>query len=236
MPLTYAKQKLEKKVEDAFIALLQEDAVLATAQFYNSLTDDTKTFPFTLNVFCTKGSERAPCSNIWQCQVEVRLEYLADKLTDAAQLIDLQERLDGVLEAPGLHHSTNNPLNAIAAVTGPAVFFGVLYDQQPRNEASEDDRTRARVYPLTVLARDVEAIVATPSISPAGGVAPQLVTLACATEGADIYYTLDGSTPDATDTLYTVPFNLASGNLQVRAIGIKAGLTDSGIAAAFFID
>ena len=47
--------------------------------------------------------------------------------------------------------------------------------------------------------------VATPTFTPAGGTyyESQSVSISCTTEGASIYYTIDGSTPNATSTLYT---------------------------------
>jgi hypothetical protein len=59
--------------------------------------------------------------------------------------------------------------------------------------------------------------VATPTISLAGST----VTLACATPGAAIFYTLDGTAPSprgATASLYSTPFTVnAAGTLRVRA-------------------
>lgn len=46
------------------------------------------------------------------------------------------------------------------------------------------------------------------------------VTLECATEGASIYYTTDGSTPDTNSILYTAPFNPTE-SCTVNAIAIK---------------
>jgi hypothetical protein len=53
------------------------------------------------------------------------------------------------------------------------------------------------------------------------------VTITCATEGASIYYTRDGSTPDNTKTLYTGPLSVVTET--IRAIGIKSGLTNSSV-------
>jgi hypothetical protein len=62
--------------------------------------------------------------------------------------------------------------------------------------------------------------VATPVVSIAGSSLPETVTLTCATAGAAMFYTLDGSAPSprgATASLYSVPFTVsAAGTLRVR--------------------
>ncbi len=77
------------------------------------------------------------------------------------------------------------------------------------------------------------AQVATPSISPTGGsfTGPVWVQLAVATPGAEIRYTVDGSTPSAGSTLYTGPFQ-RTGTTTVRAIGRKTGMSDSAVASS----
>lgn len=54
----------------------------------------------------------------------------------------------------------------------------------------------------------------------------QLVTLACATTGAKIHYTLDGSTPTSSSPIYTGPLTVVS-TTTIKAIALKSGLTDS---------
>jgi hypothetical protein len=49
------------------------------------------------------------------------------------------------------------------------------------------------------------------------------VTLACATSGAAIRYTTDGSAPTPASSLYSAPFSVAAGTL-VRATAFKSGL------------
>jgi hypothetical protein len=77
--------------------------------------------------------------------------------------------------------------------------------------------------------------VATPGFSPAAGSYESSVeiTLSCATGGAAIYFTLDGSTPDAADTLYSAPFTRTS-TTTVKAIGILVDYTDSEVASATY--
>ena len=74
--------------------------------------------------------------------------------------------------------------------------------------------------------------VATPVISPEGGEVtdPVTVTIICATEGATIYYTKDGSTPSASSIEYTGTF-LVEETTTVKAIAVKAGMVNSGIAS-----
>ncbi len=67
--------------------------------------------------------------------------------------------------------------------------------------------------------------VATPALSVAGSGFPLMVTLSCATAGAAMFYTLDGSAPvprGATAVLYTGPFSVTTA-VTLRARGWLAG-------------
>lgn len=77
--------------------------------------------------------------------------------------------------------------------------------------------------------------VATPQISPNGGVfaGSVQVSLSTATSGAEIHYTLDGSTPGLGSTLYAAPLTLSS-SATVSARAFLSGLTDSNVATAVF--
>lgn len=52
-----------------------------------------------------------------------------------------------------------------------------------------------------------------------------VVSITTATEGASIYYTLDGSTPTISSTNYTTPFT-APNNSTIKAIAVKFGYND----------
>lgn len=96
----------------------------------------------------------------------------------------------------------------------------------------------ANSTPTTVVAfaSDVANTVATPRALPIAGTytGTQSVALTCATAGATIYYTVDGSTPDATDTAYNGPITVASSK-TIKAIAIKAGLTNSAVLSAAYV-
>ena len=77
---------------------------------------------------------------------------------------------------------------------------------------------------------------AAPTISPNGGAQNRgvSVTLATATSGASIRYTLDGSAPTATTgTFYTGPFTLTY-STTVQAVAFKTGMADSSVTSAGF--
>lgn len=77
--------------------------------------------------------------------------------------------------------------------------------------------------------------VATPDISPNSGtfVNSVQVSLSTTTAAATIRYTLNGSDPVGSSTLYTSPFTLTS-DATVKARAFKSGMNDSEIASADF--
>ncbi len=94
-------------------------------------------------------------------------------------------------------------------------------------------------YPTEITAMET---VATPVITPEAGdfdIDTQKVTIACETEGADIYYTLDGTDPDQyMSRWYSEPFALTmpenSTELTVKAIAVVEGMLPSEIATVTY--
>ena len=86
---------------------------------------------------------------------------------------------------------------------------------------------------------DYNATVAvrTPTFSPDGGTytSPQSVTISCATDGATIYYTIDGTTPTASSTPYTEPITVSE-SLTLMAIAVKDDEQSSVATASFVIN
>lgn len=77
--------------------------------------------------------------------------------------------------------------------------------------------------------------VSTPTFSPKAGVytEAQSVSISCATEGATIYYTIDGSTPTVNSTLYTEPISIDA-TTTIKAIAIVDG-EESNVATGTFV-
>ncbi len=84
----------------------------------------------------------------------------------------------------------------------------------------------------------VAALVAAPTFSPPAGTytADQSVTLSCATTGAAIHYTTDGSTPTAASPAYSTPIGVAGSGttMTIKAFAVKAGMIDSAVASAAY--
>lgn len=77
--------------------------------------------------------------------------------------------------------------------------------------------------------------VVKPTATPAGSnySASQVVTLATTTSGADIYYTLDGSTPTSDSSKYTAPVTISTSS-TLKAIAIKSGMSNSDVLTEIY--
>lgn len=89
---------------------------------------------------------------------------------------------------------------------------------------------------VTPASSEARPSTATPVATPAAGELPVgggNVVLTCATEGATIYYTVDNTTPDATDTKYTAPIKVEAG-VTIKAIAYVEGHAPSTVLSATY--
>ena len=93
---------------------------------------------------------------------------------------------------------------------------------------STSEQTAIQLYKM------VNASVEAPTFSPVGGTyhEAQNITLACSTNGAAIYYTLDGTDPTNNSNLYTTPIAISE-TKTIKAIAI-VGNESSSIASATY--
>lgn len=77
--------------------------------------------------------------------------------------------------------------------------------------------------------------VATPTFTPNGGsfMAAMEVTISCATQGATILYTTDGTTPNANSSVYNAPFIIFE-TTTVKAMATKDGMNNSAVASVTY--
>lgn len=78
-------------------------------------------------------------------------------------------------------------------------------------------------------------VVATPTFTPEAGTyfEEQTVSIACATDGATIHYTMDGTDPTENSPVYSTPININE-TTTLKAIAMKEGYDNSAIAEATY--
>ena len=70
--------------------------------------------------------------------------------------------------------------------------------------------------------------VATPTIQDNGSNA---ISITCATDGATIYYTTDGSTPTTSSSVYTSPLTEGVSGVTIKAIAVKENMINSAVGS-----
>lgn len=100
------------------------------------------------------------------------------------------------------------------------------------NANTDNGQVRIKTIKINYISEKEE--IAVPTFSPAGGTysEAQKVTISCATEGATIYYTLDGTEPDDDSDVYELPITIEE-TTTIKAIAVK-GEESSGIVSATY--
>jgi hypothetical protein len=128
------------------------------------------------------------------------------------------------------------PTAASAVYTGPITVAGNGTNVTIKAMAAKPGLTDSPVASATYTIAYSQA-VATPTFTPAGGTysSNQSVTISCATSGAVIYYTTDGTAPTIASRVYGSAI-LVSGSrsVTIKAMATKAGLPNSPVATATY--
>ncbi|HXP91428.1 MAG TPA: chitobiase/beta-hexosaminidase C-terminal domain-containing protein, partial [Fibrobacteria bacterium] len=87
----------------------------------------------------------------------------------------------------------------------------------------------------SVYAISIPGQTASPTFTPAPGTysSAQNVALSCATSGATIYYTVDGTPPTTSSSVYGAPISVAASE-TVKALAVASGSTNSQVASAAY--
>lgn len=124
---------------------------------------------------------------------------------------------------------------AIIRTVGENRYLGYTDDTSYKYRAySEPDHSNAIV--IYKLVDENEPTVAAPTFTPAGGTSDKTlnVEISCATEGASIYYTVDGTEPSESSTLYNSPIEVTQ-TTTIKAVAVKNGITSLVATATFTI-
>jgi hypothetical protein len=137
----------------------------------------------------------------------------------------------GSIAGATIRYTTNNttPNPSSSNYTGPLTLTET---KTLKAYASHDDYD-----PPSAIATGVyEIVVAAPVFTPIGGTyAPgQTITIASATPGATIRYTIDGREPTASDSIIASGASLIAGNYTLKASASKTGATTSSTTTATY--
>ena len=154
-------------------------------------------------------------------------------VADATNTIDVYGRNTAYTSAGDLYGETPGTLlgsilsTGTIEVTGSYAYVGV--------------RSRSgAVYISSIEFKWIPAsdppTAATPSFSLGSGTytGTQTVSISCETTGATIYYTLDGSDPTTSSTLYSEPIAI-SADATLKAIAVASNMENSAVATADYI-
>lgn len=115
---------------------------------------------------------------------------------------------------------------------------GELYEKFApySNSASNMGGTNYFFYmDIFVKSSEVTPVVSLPTFNPVGGdyTTTQNVSISCETDGATIYYTINGDNPTEESEIYSSPIEVSS-TTTIKAFAKKDGMLDSGIASATY--
>jgi endonuclease I len=162
------------------------------------------------------------------------------EMTDGAAIVTAQ----GDMTANIMRYNPNLKSGSTTEVNGDSIFSAYGPESSVKGEA-----TNIVLYKLTTGSGGTVEVthyltladggdvpppdpdpdpVATPIASPKSGEVAKdtSLTLSCATAGAEIYYTLDGSAPTKNSTKYTAPIKI-TGEMTIKFIAVKSGMADS---------
>ena len=145
-----------------------------------------------------------------------------------AALPDFDYEVAGLVNGEALPITVT--ISCTAADSGTAGTFPITVS----GAADSDNYTFS--YTNGTLTVSEKEPVSTPVFSPASGTtftSSQKITITCATEGAAIYYTTDGTEPTTASTLYNGAFTITA-TTTIKAIAVKDGMADSAAATAAY--
>ena len=137
--------------------------------------------------------------------------------------------------ATGITYESTN--TAVATINGSGVVTIVGGGETTIKAKFNGDTTyKPATVSYTLTVTDNRTTVETPTFSPAAGTvaANTPVTISCATEGATIHYTVDGSAPTTESPVYSSAITIDA-TKTVKALAVKENYKNSAVASASYV-
>ena len=240
------KDELDSNSKWKFETALLAAPTISDISASNTITiTDANSLPagYTIRYTTGDGTQNAPTAttgNVYSGPIDVTsgMNVKAVVVRYGIVLTEVASKtVVSVIAAPTVTNNGDGTISLSTTTAGATIYY-TTNGETPDNTSAEyssafsfGDATiiKAIAY-LGAVSSDVTTYeipqCAKPVITISGG----NVTITCATEGAAIHYTTDGSPATSSSTTYTAPF--AKGNISaIRAIATKAGYVNSNEAA-----
>ncbi|MCL2443448.1 MAG: chitobiase/beta-hexosaminidase C-terminal domain-containing protein, partial [Treponema sp.] len=152
---------------------------------------------------------------------------------DAGDTVELFCETDGA----SIHYTINggNPTSASALYNAPIVINS---NTTIRVIAIKSGMNNSEIKTFSYTIKPLPQVIK-PTAEPVSGTLLELgdtIELFCETDGASIYYTIDGSNPSTSSFLYTDPIEINTSNdsITIKAIAVKSEMTTSDIITATY--
>ena len=236
---------------DTIAAQLVYNGTALTLNLTDTVTGNTFSYPFTINIPATVGANTAyigftassggytAIQNIktwtFTSGTLVASEPVFSPVPNtytSAQNVSLSSTSPGATIYYTVDGST--PTHSSAVYGAPIVVSGPSLTIRAFASATGDQDSP--IVMGTYQIQPASSPAATPAFSPASGTgfsSTLSVSIADTTPGAAIYYTIDGSTPTTGSQLYSVPFTI-SATTTINAIATASGFTQSAPGSASY--
>lgn len=154
--------------------------------------------------------------------------------TAADRTLDIYGKNTAYSSASDLYNSNSRGTKLGSIVYGTSTTLNITGDYEYVGLRSSSGAMYLNEIQITWESQSTPT-VATPTFTPAAGTytEAQNVTISCATTGATIYYTTDGSTPNTSSSVYSSAIPVSS-TTTIKAIAVKEGVS-SEVATASYV-
>ena len=222
---------------DSIISLSATPTVYHYNMAQNGLQDVRVKFNVSLPSTTPTATSAVIIDDVQFCKVRESVRVYAPVITPASSTItdSVTVTMSCATEGATIYYTTNGDVPTDTSTVYQDAFVVPLATTTIKAIAMLPGVSSSEV--TTVVYTYVpENKIATPIVNrPAGSYTePMNIMLTCPTPDVDIYYTLDGSTPDSTSNLYSIAF-LVDSSCTLKAIAYKTGMIESDILSVIYV-